>query len=189
MEWLADPEIWLSLLTLTTLEIVLGIDNLVFIAVLVEKLPPHQQATARRVGIALALITRLMLLSAIAWIIAAPFIFAGLSITDRTLAFFIYLVPTAMTLAWLGPVTAAIQHIVLPAMRSTASACFLLINNLIGIGFGVPFLGYLSDRMKHAHGADSLLYSITYGLGFYALAAVLLLIASRTLAKDWYRAG
>ena len=126
---------------------------------------------------------------AIAWIIAAPFIFAGLSITDRTLAFFIYLVPTAMTLAWLGPVTAAIQHIVLPAMRSTASACFLLINNLIGIGFGVPFLGYLSDRMKHAHGADSLLYSITYGLGFYALAAVLLLIASRTLAKDWYRAG
>ena len=69
MEWLADPEIWLSLLTLTTLEIVLGIDNLVFIAVLVEKLPPHQQATARRVGIALALITRLMLLSAIAWII------------------------------------------------------------------------------------------------------------------------
>ena len=69
MEWLADPQIWLSLLTLTTLEIVLGIDNLVFIAVLVEKLPAQQQATARRVGIALALITRLMLLSAIAWII------------------------------------------------------------------------------------------------------------------------
>jgi predicted tellurium resistance membrane protein TerC len=69
MEWLADPQIWLSLITLTTLEIVLGIDNLVFIAVLVEKLPASQQATARRVGIALALITRLMLLSAIAWII------------------------------------------------------------------------------------------------------------------------
>ena len=69
MEWLADPQIWLSLLTLTTLEIVLGIDNLVFIAVLVEKLPKSQQATARRVGIALALITRLILLSAIAWII------------------------------------------------------------------------------------------------------------------------
>ena len=69
MEWLADPQVWLSLLTLTTLEIVLGIDNLVFIAVLVEKLPVAQQATARRVGIALALITRLMLLSVIAWII------------------------------------------------------------------------------------------------------------------------
>lgn len=69
MEWLADPQIWLSLLTLTTLEIVLGIDNLVFIAVLVEKLPENRRATARRVGIALALISRLVLLSAIAWII------------------------------------------------------------------------------------------------------------------------
>lgn len=69
MEWLADPQIWLSLLTLTTLEIVLGIDNLVFIAVLVEKLPADRQATARRVGIGLALVTRLMLLSVIAWII------------------------------------------------------------------------------------------------------------------------
>ncbi len=69
MEWLADPQIWLSLITLTTLEIVLGIDNLVFIAVLVEKLPKHQQPTARRVGIGLALVTRLMLLAAIAWII------------------------------------------------------------------------------------------------------------------------
>jgi predicted tellurium resistance membrane protein TerC len=69
MEWLSDPQIWLSLLTLTTLEIVLGIDNLVFIAVLVQKLPPERQATARRVGIALALITRLLLLLAISWII------------------------------------------------------------------------------------------------------------------------
>lgn len=69
MEWFADPQIWLSLITLTTLEIVLGIDNLVFIAVLVEKLPKHQQPTARRVGIGLALITRLLLLAAIAWII------------------------------------------------------------------------------------------------------------------------
>jgi predicted tellurium resistance membrane protein TerC len=69
MEWLANPEIWLSLLTLTTLEIVLGIDNLVFIAVLVEKLPPEQRTSARRIGIALALITRLMLLGAIAWVI------------------------------------------------------------------------------------------------------------------------
>jgi predicted tellurium resistance membrane protein TerC len=69
MEWLANPEIWLSLLTLTTLEIVLGIDNLVFIAVLVEKLPPGQRTSARRIGIALALITRLLLLGAIAWVI------------------------------------------------------------------------------------------------------------------------
>jgi predicted tellurium resistance membrane protein TerC len=65
MEWIADPNIWLSLLTLTALEIVLGIDNLIFIAVLVDKLPPERRTVARRVGIALALITRLLLLSVI----------------------------------------------------------------------------------------------------------------------------
>jgi predicted tellurium resistance membrane protein TerC len=69
MEWLSSPEIWLSLLTLTALEIVLGIDNLVFIAVLVEKLPKDQQPRARRLGIIMALIPRLLLLLAIAWII------------------------------------------------------------------------------------------------------------------------
>ncbi len=68
MEILADPQTWLSLTTLTLLEIVLGIDNLVFIAVLVEKLPAAQRPTARRVGIGLALGTRLLLLGSIAWI-------------------------------------------------------------------------------------------------------------------------
>jgi predicted tellurium resistance membrane protein TerC len=65
MEWIADADVWLSLLTLTALEIVLGIDNLIFIAVLVERVPPERRALARRVGIALALITRLLLLSMI----------------------------------------------------------------------------------------------------------------------------
>lgn len=69
MEWLADPQIWASLLTLTTLEIVLGIDNLVFVAILAGRLPPHQQAKGRRIGLALALITRLLLLASIAFII------------------------------------------------------------------------------------------------------------------------
>jgi len=69
MEWVANPEIWLSLLTLTALEIVLGIDNIVFIAVLVGKLPKGQQPRARRLGIILALIPRLVLLLAIAWVI------------------------------------------------------------------------------------------------------------------------
>jgi predicted tellurium resistance membrane protein TerC len=69
MEILADPNVWLSLLTLTALEIVLGIDNLVFIAVLVDKLPEPQRPLARRVGIGLALITRLLLLTMIFWIV------------------------------------------------------------------------------------------------------------------------
>ena len=69
MEWLIDPHIWLSLLTLTTLEIVLGIDNVVFIAVLVERLPAERRRSARRLGLGLALVTRLLLLAAIGWII------------------------------------------------------------------------------------------------------------------------
>ena len=70
MHWIIDPEIWASLLTLTALEIVLGIDNLVFIAILAGRLPAEQQNRARQIGLALALITRLALLASIAWIIS-----------------------------------------------------------------------------------------------------------------------
>jgi predicted tellurium resistance membrane protein TerC len=69
MEWLADPQIWASLVTLTALEIVLGIDNLVFIAILVGRLPADRRDSARRLGLALAVLTRLALLASIAWII------------------------------------------------------------------------------------------------------------------------
>jgi predicted tellurium resistance membrane protein TerC len=69
MDWLTDPELWASLVTLTALEIVLGIDNLVFIAILAGRLPAEQQSRARRLGLALALITRLALLASITWII------------------------------------------------------------------------------------------------------------------------
>jgi len=68
MEWLTDPQIWASLLTLTALEIVLGIDNLIFIAILAGRLPPERQPRARQAGLALALITRLGLLASIVWI-------------------------------------------------------------------------------------------------------------------------
>jgi len=69
MDWLTDPQIWASLVTLTALEIVLGIDNLVFIAIVAGRLPSRQQNRARQVGLALALITRLALLASIVWII------------------------------------------------------------------------------------------------------------------------
>lgn len=69
MNWLTDPQVWLSLLTLTLLEIVLGIDNIVFISILAGKLPQHQQAKARQLGLALALITRVLLLLSISWVL------------------------------------------------------------------------------------------------------------------------
>ena len=69
MEALANPEIWIALATLTALELVLGIDNIIFISILAGKLPPERRDMARRVGITLAAVTRLGLLLAIAWII------------------------------------------------------------------------------------------------------------------------
>ena len=69
MEWLADPTAWLGLLTLIVLELVLGIDNLVFIAILADKLPPEQRDRARLIGLSLALIMRLGLLASISWLV------------------------------------------------------------------------------------------------------------------------
>ena len=88
MEWIASPEAWIALLTLTVLEIVLGIDNIVFISILSGKLPEEQQARARTVGLLLAMLMRILLLFSIAWIVrlTAPlFEVAGLAISGRDL--------------------------------------------------------------------------------------------------------
>ena len=68
-DWISNPQIWLSLLTLSALEIVLGIDNIVFLAILTNRLPPHQRPLGRKIGLILALGTRLLLLAALAWIV------------------------------------------------------------------------------------------------------------------------
>jgi predicted tellurium resistance membrane protein TerC len=68
MEWIADPSIWAGLITLVVIELVLGIDNLVFIAILAEKLPPRS-ATARVTGLLLAMVMRLLLLASISWLV------------------------------------------------------------------------------------------------------------------------
>ncbi len=68
MEWISTPEAWIALLTLTALEIVLGIDNIIFISILAGKLPENQQKTGRQVGLLLAMVTRILLLFSIAWL-------------------------------------------------------------------------------------------------------------------------
>jgi predicted tellurium resistance membrane protein TerC len=68
MEWLADPQAWIALATLTLLEIVLGVDNIIFISILVGRLPPEQRDRARRIGLVLAMGTRIGLLLSLAWI-------------------------------------------------------------------------------------------------------------------------
>jgi len=88
MEWLADPQIWIAFLTLTVLELVLGIDNIVFISILAGKLPKEQQERARYIGLALALLMRVILLFSLTWVIGltAPlFSVLGQEISGRDL--------------------------------------------------------------------------------------------------------
>jgi predicted tellurium resistance membrane protein TerC len=68
MEWITSPESWIALLTLTALEIVLGIDNIIFISILAEKLPEDQQNIGRQIGLVMAMLTRILLLFSIAWL-------------------------------------------------------------------------------------------------------------------------
>ena len=88
MEWLFDPQIWIALITLAALEIVLGIDNLVFISIVVGRLPPHQRPFARKFGLALACITRILLLISLAYLArmqASLFSILGQDISIRDL--------------------------------------------------------------------------------------------------------
>ncbi|CAN5127315.1 MFS transporter [soil metagenome] len=102
-----------------------------------------------------------------------------------TLAFVIFLIPTGLNLTWLGPITASVQHLVPASMRTTASALFLLINNLLGIAVGIFYFGWMSDLLAPVFGTESLRWSIYTGMGFYLLSSVLLIGASRTLKRDW----
>lgn len=88
MEWLSDPSIWIAFATLTVLELVLGIDNIVFISILAGKLPPEQQSRARYIGLGLALVMRVILLFSLTWVIGltAPlFTVFGQEISGRDL--------------------------------------------------------------------------------------------------------
>nr|MBA3454247.1 MFS transporter [Deltaproteobacteria bacterium] len=92
---------------------------------------------------------------------------------------------TALNLAWLGPVITAVQHLVPAHMRTTASAMFLLINNLFGIAVGYYLPGVLSDALRPRYGIESLRYAFYIVLGFYLVASLLFVLASRKIKKDW----
>jgi MFS family permease len=119
------------------------------------------------------------------FLVAAPVFAIGLFAPSLWLGWLLFAFGQMLALAWLGPVIAAVQHIVPPNMRATASASFLFINNLIGIGFGIFFLGFMSDAMKAAYGDDALRYSILYGLAFYLLSAAIYFVAAGRLKRDW----
>jgi len=127
------------------------------------------------------------LVPGIAFLLTAPLYFVAINQNDLRMGLILYTIPYMLSLAWLGPVVNAVQHLVPAAMRATASASLLLINNLIGIGFGTFIFGYLSDQLKPEYGADSLRIALLIGIAFYLVAGLLMLAAAAFLKRDWHR--
>jgi MFS family permease len=125
------------------------------------------------------------IIPAVAFVFTVPFYIGAVLTHSLPLAFVLFLVPVALGLVWLGPVLSAIQHVVPPQMRATASAVFLFINNLIGIGLGSVALGALSDALSGRYGENSLRYAILAGTSFYLVAAALFLLSAKRLERDW----
>jgi pimeloyl-ACP methyl ester carboxylesterase/MFS family permease len=122
---------------------------------------------------------------AIAFLCVVPFFGFAIWSPSLTMVFLAMVIPTALGLMWLGPVLSAFQHIVPPNMRATASAMFLLINNLMGLALGNLSIGMLSDGLTPMFGDEALRYALTAGGVYYLVAGVLLLIAAPLLRKDW----
>jgi MFS family permease len=124
-------------------------------------------------------------LPAIAWLITTPAFLLAFASPNLALAWPLLLIPNALNILWLGPVATAVQHLVARPMRSTASASFLLINNLIGLGAGPLLIGALSEGLKASYGIEALRYAAMAATGFDLLAALLMLLATRSLKRDW----
>lgn len=125
------------------------------------------------------------LVPAIAFLATIPFFLVGVLSGALTITFLAFLAIQALSLVWLGPVLSAFQHLVGPNMRATASAIFLFINNLIGIGLGNLLIGALSDAFAARFAEESLRYAILSGAVFYVTAAGFFLLAAPRLKRDW----
>jgi predicted tellurium resistance membrane protein TerC len=178
VDWLLDPEIWASLLTLTALEIVLGIDNLVFIAILAGRVPPERQNRARQIGLALALLTRLALLASVTWIIGLTqpvFEVFGRPVSWRD----IVLVAGGMFLLYKG--TREIHHALeddVPAGEETEPAR----TSLAGVVVQIMLLDivFSLDSVITAVGMANALWVMATAI---VVAVAIMLIASRPLAE------
>ncbi|KQM26629.1 MULTISPECIES: spinster family MFS transporter [unclassified Sphingomonas] len=125
------------------------------------------------------------LLPALCYVLGTPLFIAGVLSSGWVAAFALFLLPQALVYVWLGPVLTAVQHLVPAHMRATASACFLLINNLIGLGLGSWVVGQLSKGLAPTYGTESLRYAIAGALCLYLVAGALMALASRRLSRDW----
>jgi predicted MFS family arabinose efflux permease len=123
---------------------------------------------------------------ALAFLCALPCFLFAVNTSSPWVALPLFIIPTGLNLLWLGPVLTAIQHLVPGRMRTTASAMFLLINNLLGIAVGYSYFGAVSDMLKgHVDAGQEMRYALYTGLGFYIVSATIFLFASKTLKRDW----
>lgn len=122
---------------------------------------------------------------AVSYIAGMPLFVVGVLSNSVTFAFCLFLIPQALVYVWLGPVLTAVQNLVPSHMRASASATFLLINNLVGLGLGSWSVGALSDALTPQFGGEALRYAIVAALGFYLLAGLFMALAGKALRKDW----
>ncbi|MCM8558143.1 spinster family MFS transporter [Sphingomicrobium sediminis] len=123
-------------------------------------------------------------LISIAFVITLPAYLLAFSSTSLWVAFLLFLIPTALGLMWLGPIVTAVTKLVPANMRATASALFLFINNLLGLGLGSPLIGEISDALTPIYGDEALRYSAMATTLVYAGAALLMALAAKRLHRD-----
>lgn len=126
------------------------------------------------------------LVPGIAFVIATPLLVLGVLTDHLWLAVVIFVFQGALSLAWLGPVVSAFQMMTPVHMRTTTTAIFLLINNLVGIGLGDYLIGLISESYKVHFGDESLRYALLTGTLAYVLAAIFFVLASFRIRKDWH---
>ncbi len=124
------------------------------------------------------------LVPTVTYALCMPAFLLAFSSQSIVAASFLFLIPTALSLAWLGPVISAINGLVPAHMRATASAMFLFINNLIGLGLGTLVIGMISDALTAQYGDEALRYSAMVTTLLYILSALLMGLAALRLARD-----
>lgn len=124
------------------------------------------------------------LVPTVTYALSLPAFLLAFSSDSIAVAALLFVIPTALSLAWLGPVIGAITGLVKPHMRATAAAMFLFITNLIGLGVGSWLIGRISDALELQYGDESLRYSAMATTLLYALAALLMGLASIRIERD-----
>ena len=124
-------------------------------------------------------------IAALGYVLCFPLLYIALNAATATMLFVLLLLPSALIYIWLGPVVTAVQHLVPANERATASACFLFVNNGIGLTLGSLVIGSLAEHFKPDHGTDALRLACVSISSLYLLATLLMFLAAPRLRRAW----